>query len=149
VDAAFSRLGSALSYVLCACTILNVELVFQVWDQSSTKVSLKQEEEEEVPLIKPGKTMQRTLELLLFSVFDCRDSNLDLNKLGFFVVVVVVLVFRDRVSLYSPGCPGTHSVDQAGLELRNLPASASRVLGLKTCTTTAGFPFFFSFFLDL
>jgi hypothetical protein len=25
------------------------------------------------------------------------------------------LVFRDRVSLYSPGCPGTHFVDQAGL----------------------------------
>jgi hypothetical protein len=24
------------------------------------------------------------------------------------------LVFRDRVSLYSPGCPGTHFVDQAG-----------------------------------
>jgi hypothetical protein len=41
------------------------------------------------------------------------------------------LVFRDRVSLYSPGCPGTHFVDQAGLELRNLPASASQVLGLK------------------
>jgi hypothetical protein len=42
----------------------------------------------------------------------------------------------DRVSLYSPGCPGTHFVDQAGLELRNLPASGSRVLGLKACTTT-------------
>jgi hypothetical protein len=41
----------------------------------------------------------------------------------------LILVFRDRVSLYSPGCPGTHSVDQAGLELRNPPASASRVLG--------------------
>jgi hypothetical protein len=41
--------------------------------------------------------------------------------------------FRDRVSLYSPGCSGTHFVDQAGLELRNLPASASQVLGLKTC----------------
>jgi hypothetical protein len=40
-------------------------------------------------------------------------------------------VFWDRVSLYSPGCPGTHFVDQAGLELRNLPASASWVLGLK------------------
>jgi hypothetical protein len=40
-------------------------------------------------------------------------------------------VFGDRVSLCSPGCPGTHFVDQAGLELRNLPASASRVLGLK------------------
>jgi hypothetical protein len=35
------------------------------------------------------------------------------------------LVFQDRVSLYSPGCPGTHFVDQAGLELRNPPASAS------------------------
>jgi hypothetical protein len=37
----------------------------------------------------------------------------------------------------SPGCPGTHSVDQAGLKLRNLPASASQVLGLKVCTTPA------------
>jgi hypothetical protein len=33
--------------------------------------------------------------------------------------------FLDRVSLYSPGCPGTHFVDQTGLELRNPPASAS------------------------
>ena len=47
------------------------------------------------------------------------------------------MVFRDRVSLYSLGCPGTHSVDQAGLELRNPPASASQVLGLKVCATTA------------
>jgi hypothetical protein len=39
--------------------------------------------------------------------------------------------------LCSPGCPGTHSVDQAGLELRNPPASASQVLGLKACATTA------------
>ena len=29
---------------------------------------------------------------------------------------------RDRVSLYSPVSPGTHFVDQAGLELRNPPA---------------------------
>jgi hypothetical protein len=48
-----------------------------------------------------------------------------------------VVVFRDRVSLCSPGCPGTHSVDQAGLKLRNPPASASQVLGLKACATTA------------
>jgi hypothetical protein len=48
------------------------------------------------------------------------------------------LVFRDRVSLCSPGCPGTHIVDQAGLELRNPPASASQVLGLKACATTPG-----------
>jgi hypothetical protein len=53
-----------------------------------------------------------TLFLFLFCLFVC----------------LFVLVFRDRVSLYSPGCPGTHSVDQAGLELRNPPASASQVL---------------------
>jgi hypothetical protein len=47
------------------------------------------------------------------------------------------LVFGDRVSLYSPGCPGTHSVDQAGLKLRNPPAFPSQVLGLKECATTA------------
>jgi hypothetical protein len=47
------------------------------------------------------------------------------------------LVFRDRVSLCSPGCPGTHFVDQAGLELRNPPASASQVPGLKVCAITA------------
>jgi hypothetical protein len=28
------------------------------------------------------------------------------------------------VSLCSPGCRGTQTVDQAGLELRNLPGSA-------------------------
>jgi hypothetical protein len=50
---------------------------------------------------------------------------------------VLFFVFRDRVSLCSPGCPGTHSVDQAGFKLRNLPVSASQVLGLKACATTA------------
>jgi hypothetical protein len=46
--------------------------------------------------------------------------------------------FRDRVSLCSPGCPGTHSADQAGLELRNPPASASQVLGIKACENILG-----------
>jgi hypothetical protein len=46
-------------------------------------------------------------------------------------IINFFFLFEIRVSLYSPGCPGTHSVDQAGLELRNPPASASRVLGLK------------------
>ncbi|GAB1301522.1 AMMECR1-like protein [Apodemus speciosus] len=41
------------------------------------------------------------------------------------------------VSLYSPGCPGTHSVDQASLKLRNPPASASQVLVLQAWATTA------------
>jgi hypothetical protein len=50
---------------------------------------------------------------------------------------IYIWFFRDRFSLYSPGCPGTHFVDQAGLELRNPSASASQVLGLKECATTA------------
>jgi hypothetical protein len=54
------------------------------------------------------------------------------------VFIFFSLGFRDRVSLYSPGCPGTHFVDQAGLELRNPPASASRVLGLKVWATMPG-----------
>jgi hypothetical protein len=56
----------------------------------------------------------------------------------FCVCVFVCLFVWDRVSLYSPGCPGTHFVDQAGLELRNPPASASRVLGLKAYATMLG-----------
>jgi hypothetical protein len=61
----------------------------------------------------------------------------------FFCFVFFVCLFRDRVSLCSPGCPGTHSIDQAGLELRNLPASASQVLGLKACATTTRVADFF------
>lgn len=34
-------------------------------------------------------------------------------------------VSQGRVSLCSPSCLGTHSIVQAGLELRELPASAS------------------------
>jgi hypothetical protein len=56
----------------------------------------------------------------------------------FILFYFIILFFQDRASLYSPGCPGTHSVDQAGLELRNPPASATRVLGLKACATTPG-----------
>jgi hypothetical protein len=57
---------------------------------------------------------------------------------GMLLGYVFLFVF-DRVSLCRPGCPGTHFVDQAGLKLRNLPASASRVLGLKACATIPGF----------
>jgi hypothetical protein len=56
----------------------------------------------------------------------------------FFCFFVFFLVFQNRVSLYSPGCPGAHFVDQAGLKLRNPLASAARVLGLKVCATMPG-----------
>ena len=47
---------------------------------------------------------------------------------------------RQGIALYSPGCPGTHFVNQAGFELRNPPGSASLVLGLKACATMPSHP---------
>jgi hypothetical protein len=47
------------------------------------------------------------------------------------------MVFQDRAFLYIPGCPKTHSAYQASLELRNIPAPTSQVLGLKAYATTA------------
>jgi hypothetical protein len=57
--------------------------------------------------------------------------------LVFFFFCLFVFVFSRQGFSDSLGCPGTHFVDQAGLELRNPPVSASQVLGLKACTTTA------------
>jgi hypothetical protein len=66
-----------------------------------------------------------------------------------FLFLFFVFVFQDRVSLYSPDCSGTHFVDQAGLKLRNLPASASQVLGLKVCATTTQLNPNFYYILEL
>ena len=41
----------------------------------------------------------------------------------------------EMVSLCSPDYPGTCFIDQARLKLRDLPASAIQVLGLKASTT--------------
>jgi hypothetical protein len=72
--------------------------------------------------------LKRTASLYLPSAWiKCMGTD---SLLGVFCMFVCLFVcfsffFRDRVSLYSPGCSGTHFVDQAGLELRNPPASAS------------------------
>jgi hypothetical protein len=66
-----------------------------------------------------------------------------------FCFVLFCFVFQDRVYLCSSGCPGTHFVDQAGLKLRNLPASASQVLGLKVCATTARPDFLLKKYLEI
>jgi hypothetical protein len=57
----------------------------------------------------------------------------------FVCFVFVLFCFWDKVPLCSPGCPGTHFGDQAGLELRILPASAYWVLRSKVCATTPSF----------
>ena len=56
--------------------------------------------------------------------------------LGF--LLFVCCLFSEKGFSCSPGFPGTLSADQTGLRLRDLPASASQVLGLKVCTTTPG-----------
>jgi hypothetical protein len=52
----------------------------------------------------------------------------------FFFPLFLVGGFRDKVSLYSPGCPETQWTRLAS-KIRNPPASASRVLGLKEFAT--------------
>jgi hypothetical protein len=82
-----------------------------------------------------GKNLNWQQQLLHFHKYDRNQVKTD-----WLFCFVLFDFFWDRVSLCSPGCPGTHFVDQAGLELRNPPASASRVLGLKACATTPGLP---------
>ena len=69
-------------------------------------------------------------------------------KMIFCLFVFIVFVFwffntQFCVCLCSPSCPRTNSEDQARLEVRNLPASASQVLELKACTTMPSTPDFF------
>ena len=68
---------------------------------------------------------------ILFDNAICGRCSLFSSVYFWLLYLFIYLVFQDRVSLLSPGCLGTHSIDQADLELRDLPASASRVLGLK------------------
>jgi hypothetical protein len=48
------------------------------------------------------------------------------------------LFFGLALVLFDPGCPETGFVDETSLKLRDPPASAFQVLGLKVCATIAG-----------
>jgi hypothetical protein len=77
-------------------------------------------------------------DLLLWRT-DRRDTKLS-DLIKHINSVIRIFFFRDKVSLYSPGCPGTHFVDQAGLEL-SLPLPPE--LGLKVCTSMPGMRYFY------
>jgi hypothetical protein len=66
------------------------------------------------------------------------ESEIHTISFLFFSLSLSFFLFCSFFVFCSPGCPGTHFVDQVGLKLRNLPASASQVLGLKACVTTPG-----------
>jgi hypothetical protein len=48
-------------------------------------------------------------------------------------------LFWDRIFPCGSGYPGTHSVDQVGLVLKDQPVSACKVQGFKTSTTIPSF----------
>ena len=56
-----------------------------------------------------------------------------MGELGKFVYVFVVVVFETGFLCNSCGCPGNHSVDQAGLKFTEIHLA---LLGLKMCATT-------------
>jgi len=58
-------------------------------------------------------------------------------------------LLRQDFFMCNSECPQTCSVDQAGLNLRDPPAFASQVLGLKVGTTTACFKNWFLIKLPL
>lgn len=58
--------------------------------------------------------------VFLIIYYLCSLSILNIN-----LPTIFLFVFQDRVFMCSPGCPETHSGDQAGLKLRDFPASAS------------------------
>jgi hypothetical protein len=66
------------------------------------------------------------------------------DKMYYSISTILVLfcfvVFWARISLCSPDCPRTHSVNQAGLEIRDLPTSASWLLGLRACIRFYNYP---------
>ncbi|GAB1303226.1 Ras-related GTP-binding protein B [Apodemus speciosus] len=81
-----------------------------------------------------GKTSMRSI---IFANYIARDTrrlgatiDVEHSHVRFLGNLVLNLWDCGGVSLYSPGCPGTHSVDQADLQLRNPPASASQSAGI-------------------
>jgi len=66
---------------------------------------------------------------------------------GWFGLVWFLGFFRARVSLCSPGCPGTHSVDQAGFKLKKFACLCLPSAGIKVVRHHAQcFLFLFFFF---
>jgi hypothetical protein len=83
---------------------------------------------------------ERTLELkgyLCTSNYKTKHEFRDfmINLLFYVFLFVFLFVFETGFL-----CVALTALDQAGLELRNPPASASQLLGLKACATIAWLP---------
>ena len=90
-----------------------------------------------LPELSSGCVTQSTKWVVFVCLFVCLFKSRGLCTFFFFCFF---LVFQDRVSLCSPSCLGTHSVDQAGLELRNSPVCLPSA-GIKGMCHHARLPF--------
>jgi hypothetical protein len=68
--------------------------------------------------ILPMKMLPQELQEVMKIVI--RSVNFVCSFVVVFVFVFVFIFFRDRVSLCSPGYPGTHSIAQAGFKLTEI-----------------------------
>jgi hypothetical protein len=59
---------------------------------------------------------------------------------AYICVHVCIHVYTHRIFLCGPGCSETHSIDQAGLDLRDPLASVSQVLGIKCMLPLSNHP---------
>lgn len=58
------------------------------------------------------------------------------NGFSFCISFTYKTIFLRTRSLCSPACPTTRYIDESDLELEDLPAFASKMSGLRVCTTT-------------
>jgi hypothetical protein len=110
------NVGSQI-WIFCKRTFLNHLLFHFIWN---TEVSCR-----------PGWPQTLALLVLVSWVVELQTCTGIFFSFCFFFVVVAFFFFQDRVSLYSSDCPGTHSVDQAGLELKSTTCLCLLSAGIK------------------
>ena len=103
-------------FVLVSCSFLKTGCILKI----KQRVNKSREEE------KDGRTWRGT------GRGDCSQDVLYEKKNTIFFLF---FPFCHRIYLWSPGSPRSHSVDQASLNLTDLPASVSQVLWLKAYIT--------------
>ncbi|EDL86686.1 rCG41244, isoform CRA_a [Rattus norvegicus] len=75
-------------------------------------------EPENVHMMRHSCSMENTVKHC-WSTYNCAMTKFTYIP-SLSLLLIFIFVFQDRVSLCSPDCPGTHSVDQEGLELTEI-----------------------------
>ena len=129
----FSLLFSSLLFSFL-CIYLESLSKCEHYNKSFCRLSV-----EEQPFVSSDTSQSHFQKTFILQYFPSSSaSKKDIFLLLLFWVFLFCFVFLRQGFSVQPwlSYPGTHSVDQAGLALRNLPASASQVLRLKAFATT-------------